>query len=101
MSCLETNFRREVTAATESFCELYPSVPVLVTSREVGYEQAPLDSSRFEVFRLSEFDDDQVRDYASKWFAADKDLTREQQQQKAAAFLEESQTVPDLRSNPL
>ncbi len=98
---LETNYRQEISADIESFCDLYPSVPVLVTSRGVGYEQAPLDPRKFEVFRLSEFDQNQVLEYANKWFAADKDLTPDQQTQKAASFLEESQSVPDLRSNPL
>ena len=98
---LDTRDRQEISADIESFCNLYPSVPVLVTSREVGYEQAPLDGRKFEVFRISEFDDNQVGGYAKKWFAADQDLTAEQQRQKVSAFLEESQTVPDLRSNPL
>lgn len=33
---LETNQRQKVTADVESFCRLYPSARVLVTSREVG-----------------------------------------------------------------
>lgn len=98
---LDTSYRQEISGDVESFCSLYPSVPVLVTSREVGYEQAPLDERRFEVFSLSPFDEDQVREYATKWFAADTDLTPEQQRRKADAFLEESQIVSDLRANPL
>ena len=34
----------------ELFAELYPSVPIIVTLREVGYDQAPLDEERFENF---------------------------------------------------
>lgn len=98
---LDTSYRREISGDVESFCSLYPSVPILVTSREVGYEQAPLDEGRFEVFRLAPFDEDQAQVYATKWFAADIDLTPEQQKQKAETFLEESRIVPDLRSNPL
>lgn len=98
---LDTSYRHEISSDVESFCNLYPSVPVLVTSREVGYEQAPLDENSFEIFRLAPFDDDRVQDYVMKWFATDKDLTTSQQKQKASAFLEESRLVPDLRSNPL
>jgi NACHT domain-containing protein len=98
---LDTASRREIASDIESFCTLYPSVPVLVTSREVGYEQAPLDQGRFVAFRLSPFDEDQVREYARKWFACDSDLTFDQRKQKAAAFLSESEVVSDLRSNPL
>jgi hypothetical protein len=98
---LDTSYRQEISSDIESFCNLYPSVPVLVTSRKVGYEQAPLDEKKFEVFRLTDFNEEQVREYARKWFAADIDLTPEQQKQKATAFIRESQIVSDLRTNPL
>ena len=98
---LDTSYRQEISSDVESFCNLYPSVPVLVTSREVGYEQAPLDQEKFEIFRLAPFNEGQVQEYATKWFDVNTDLTPEQRKQKVAAFLEESQPVPDLRSNPL
>lgn len=98
---LDTSRRQEVSRAVESFCTLYPSVPVLVTSRVVGYEQAPLDGRKFETFRLSDFDEEQVREYATKWFAANTDLNLEQQRRQAETFLVDSQIVPDLRANPL
>jgi hypothetical protein len=98
---LETNYRQKITADVESFCSIYPAVPILVTSREVGYEQAPLDDERFEAFRLAPFDENQISEYVTKWFRADTDLTPPQQQQKTKAFLKESRVVPDLRSNPL
>jgi len=98
---LETSYRQEISSDVESFCTLYPSVPTVVTSREVGYEQAPLDEEKFEIFRLSPFDEEQVKDYVGKWFSLDTHLTDEQQKQKVEAFLDESEVVPDLRSNPL
>jgi hypothetical protein len=98
---LDTSYRQEISSDVESFCNLYPSVPVLVTSREVGYEQAPLDQEKFEIFRLAPFDEGQVQEYVTKWFDVNTDLTPEQRKQKVAAFLEESKPVPDLRSNPL
>jgi hypothetical protein len=98
---LDTSYRQEISSDVEVFCTLYPSVPVLVTSREVGYEQAPLDEKRFEILRLASLDEGQVKEYVMKWFAVDPDLTLEQQQQKAQDFLKESRVVPDLRSNPL
>lgn len=98
---LDTSYRQEISADVEAFCNLYPSVPVLVTSREVGYEQAPLTDRIFETFRLSPFTDEQVGEYATKWFSADTEYTTEQQKQKSVAFLHESRVAPDLRSNPL
>jgi hypothetical protein len=98
---LDTSHRQEISADIESFCNLYPSVPVLVTSREVGYEQAPLDENRFSVYQLAPFDDEQVQEYVQKWFATDRDLTIPQQKSKAQTFLQESRVVEDIRANPL
>jgi hypothetical protein len=99
---LETSYRQEIRDDVQSFCHLYPAVPVLVTSREVGYEQAPLDEAMFEVFRLEPFNNEQVKSYVQKWFAvADADITVKQRQQKIDAFLQESKSLTDLRSNPL
>lgn len=98
---LDTSYRQEVSADVESFCTLYPNVPVLVTSRDVGYEQAPLDEETFSLLRIAPFDDEQVSDYSEKWFARDDDYPKEQRSQKAKAFLAESEVAPDLRSNPL
>ena len=98
---LDSSYRQEITSNVETFCKLYPSVPVLVTSREVGYEQAPLNEKIFELFQLAPFDDRQVREYADKWFSRDEDYSPEQKIQKARAFFSDSALVPDLRSNPL
>lgn len=98
---LETNYRQEISSDVESFGNMYPAVPILVTSREVGYEQAPLDERRYQAFRLAPFEHQQVARYASKWFGCDPDLTAEQQTRKARAFVQESAIVSDLRSNPL
>jgi hypothetical protein len=98
---LDTSRRREIGGDIESFCNYYSSVPVLITSRKVGYEQAPLDEGKFEVFRLDVFDDSQVEEYATNWFAADVSLTPDERERKTASFIEESQVAPDLRSNPL
>ena len=100
---LDTSYRQEIRDDVESFCHLYPSVPVLVTSRKVGYEQAPLDENLFEAFLLAPFDNQQVRAYVHKWFAlADEtDLTEKQRKSKSEAFLKDSAMVQDLRSNPL
>ena len=98
---LDTGYRQEISGDVESFCTLYPSVPVIVTSREVGYEQAPLSDDRFEVVRLAPFTDEQVRVYVGKWFATDDDLTHQQQHLKAEKFFGESSIVSDIRSNPL
>lgn len=98
---LETSYRQEISSDVEAFCRMYRSVPVLITSREVGYEQAPLNEKNFDLFRLGSFDAEQVEDYAKKWFVRDNEYSKDDNLQKAAAFVNDSAFVPDLRSNPL
>jgi hypothetical protein len=98
---LETHHRQQIRDDVESFQRRYPDAPILVTSRSVGYEQAPLSEDVFETASLAQFSDEQVAEYAYKWFSFDEDLTAKEQNAKAEAFIEESRSVPDLRVNPL
>ena len=94
--------RRRIRDVLESFSERFPATRVLVTSREIGYEQAPLDEEQFESLRLAEFSDEQVAKYAGNWFAAQPELAVAESARQADAFLRESELVtPDLRRNPL
>lgn len=98
---VDTGRRAEVSSVIEHFCIEYPLARVLVTSRFVGYDQARLDERDFIRYRIDRFDDEQVAEYARKWFASDTTLTAGQAAKDAAAFVTESASVPDLRSNPL
>jgi predicted NACHT family NTPase len=98
---LDTHYRQEISADVESFCNLYPAVPAIVTSREVGYDQAPLDGGTFSLYSIAPFNNEQVAAYARKWFDRDDELLPDLRAKKAAAFLKDSELTPDLRSNPL
>ena len=88
--------RRRLADLVEAFAHHYPLVTVVVTSRLVGYDEAPLDDELFADIRIAPFTDRQIADYANHWFALDG-----QDGDLAASFLVESADVPDLRSNPL
>jgi len=98
---LNTVDRLEIKQTVEHFCHEYASVPVLITSRQVGYEQAPLDTRVFKIFILGNFTDEQVSEYAQKWFTLNKLENGEEQKKLYESFLEESKIVADIRSNPL
>lgn len=98
---LDTSFRQTVTGNVESFCTLFPAVPIIVTSRRVGYEEAPLDTRLFSSFALAPFDREQVAAYVHRWFDVDTVLAVHERRRLADAFIEESAFVEDLRSNPL
>ncbi|GAA4775039.1 hypothetical protein GCM10023200_04400 [Actinomycetospora chlora] len=98
---IDPNERRSVVDSIESFGRRYPLVPIIVTTRRQGYESAPLDPLMFPSFVISDFDDDQVSEYAKSWFSLapiyhDQDATS-----IAESFIEESVHVAELRSNPL
>ncbi len=94
---LDTSRRTDVATRVEQFCIEYPLAPVLVTSRVVGYDQARLNDRHFSCYRLGGFRDEDVAEYARKWFA----LEDGAQADEAHVFLAESEGVPDLRANPL
>ena len=90
----ETHVRTQVVEAIHGFTHRYPNTPILVSSRKVGYDAAPLDRDLFLVAELTEFSREQVEEYTQKWFALD-------QPTLAGKFIEESELVADLRTNPL
>jgi hypothetical protein len=98
---LETSLRREVGQVVEGFTHRYPMTPILVTSRRVGYEEAPLDADLFAVLQLREFSSDQVEAYVRKWFSLDDSITTPRKSQMAESFLKDSEFVQGLRVNPL
>lgn len=93
--------RQEVARDVQTFANRYASTPMLVTSRVVGYEEAPLTNSVFERYQLMDFNDDQVEEYARKWFSLPSELSVGDREQLATAFIDESASVSDLRANPL
>ncbi len=97
---IDTNKRQLISDNIESFSHHFPSVPILITSRKVGYEQAPLSKDRFGTFYIADFDDSQVEEYVNKWFNKNYEDVSERKS-KIQSFLTDSIIVKDLRSNPL
>lgn len=98
---VDTALRRRITEDVESFCSQYDQAPVVVTSREVGYDQSPLDYEAFDVWRLSDFGDEQVQEYARKWFGAASNLRSTELSDTVDSFMDETEEIEDLRSNAL
>lgn len=91
----EVERRSTFVGRVESFASKYPTTSVLVTSRILGYERTGLSRSQFSHFRLEEFSLEQVREYSVRWFTA------RQKPELAEVFMTESDSVNDLRKNPL
>lgn len=91
----ERSQRAEMVQRIHAFTAQYPPTSVLVTTRTVGYERAPLDATIFRSVELQEFSIHQVEDYASRWF------THAGRPELCDTFMSESLSVEDLRVNPL
>ncbi|GAB2815109.1 NACHT domain-containing protein [Lentzea nigeriaca] len=98
---VQTELRRRVVSLVEGFAHLYPLVPILVTARKIGYEDAPLTTDLFTTSHIPEFDDQQVSDYVTRWFKLDEATSPDERERLASSFMEDSEQIPELRSNPL
>lgn len=99
---LDTSYREVIVADIENFCNLYPTVPVLITSRETGYDQAPLNPKLFKTYRLAEFNEPQIREYITKWFSIENQTAEPVQPSRISQFLKELKAIPpELNNNPL
>ncbi len=93
--------RRRVADLVHGFVSAYPLVPVVATSRTVGYADAPLERGLFRACLIAPFDTKQVCRYAENWFAADDSAPANERDRLREAFLRESTAISDLRSSPL
>ena len=99
---LESNQRQEMTRKIEAFCNLYPAIPVVVTSRKVGYQQAPLDPERFSGATIATFNSEQVEEYTRNWFTTNPDVEPDKRDELIKSFLNDLKIVPeDVKESPL
>ncbi|CAM4023900.1 NACHT domain-containing NTPase [Kibdelosporangium persicum] len=98
---IDTALRVRIVDTVHAFASRYPTTQILVTSRKVGYSEAPLDPDMFPVVALSHFGTAQIEDYVRKWFNLDSSLSTAERESFPRAFMHESELVRDLRENPL
>ena len=96
-----TNQRQDIVSDVQTFANRFASTPMIVTSRKVGYDEAPLPDDIFERYQLRDFETDQVEEYARKWFSLPSELSLNEGKQLAETFISESRSISDLRANPL
>ena len=98
---LDVGIRRNVRDNIESFAARYPLCKVLVTTRSVGYEEAPM-NDHFKIYHLAEFEEREVADYVTKFFRTVDRTSSEKAAEKSKEFIKETtKTASDLRRNPL
>ncbi|MEV0453690.1 NACHT domain-containing protein [Catellatospora methionotrophica] len=97
----DVGLRQRVVDLVDGFAMLFPLAPLIATSRAIGYQQAPLPHSRFNVCAISPFDDEKVFAYATNWFAHENAVKPSEREVLRDSFMRESESIADLRSNPL
>jgi hypothetical protein len=97
----DLSLRQRVADLVDGFAALHPLVPVIVTSRRIGYTDAPLRSPGVQTGAIASFSDQQVEAYAINWFQLDDGTPPNERDNLCTAFLRDSAIIPELRSNPL
>jgi thioredoxin-like negative regulator of GroEL len=95
--------RREVIAAVNALVNKYPRNRYLITSRLVGYEEAPLDKREFVHHTVLPFGDDDIHAFVTKWYdAREKDpiAARERSKHLIDTIMRGSR-IKTLAANPL
>jgi hypothetical protein len=92
---LDVTQRRRIVDQLNTIAEEYPATPIICTTRRSGFEIAHFRSRTFNVLMLGDYTDQQIAEYARKWF------TTARWGLKADRFLGESRTLGDLVKNPL
>ncbi|MGV0037843.1 NACHT domain-containing protein [Mycobacterium colombiense] len=87
--------RIDLVRRINALSSMFPLISILVTSREVGYDRAPLDQQIFARVQLKEFELNQALEYVNKWF------TVVGKKELIEPFIHDSEAVADLRLNPL
>lgn len=98
---LDTAKRREFVDIVAGFCDEFPLCPVIVTSRIVGYEDAPL-SEHFEELTLEKFERSEINEYLIKFLKVVTEKNKVDAERLAKDFLTQTdRSATDLRQNPL
>jgi predicted NACHT family NTPase len=98
---LNTAQRREFVDLVVGFVDQFPLCPVLVTSRVIGYKNAPMPPD-YDEFTLSPFNKKEVEHYLDRFFAKVFGLRKEDRPSQISRFMLQTETnAGDLRTNPL
>jgi HEAT repeat protein len=62
--------RMKVVSHIEQFTQLHTASRFIVTSRIVGYKEAPLSASEYQVYTLADFSEEQVKIFTQRWCPA-------------------------------
>ena len=65
----DTSLRLKIVQQVEMFAQAYPGNRFIVTSRIVGYREAPL-AAEYQAYTLADFNEEQIKTFTQKWCPA-------------------------------
>lgn len=86
--------RRNVVQKISRFAVSNQLASIVITSRRIGYGDAPFDKTKFEHYKLLPYSRCEIEEYSERWFGCDYASLKN-------AFLNEVKEVSDIASNPL
>jgi predicted NACHT family NTPase len=95
--------RGTVLTQIHGFTQRYPSVPVIVTSRVIGYSAQTLRDAGFQHFMLQDLEPEQIETFVQSWH----DLTytdgaeRDRKRDRLKQAIDRSKAIQELAGNPL
>jgi tetratricopeptide (TPR) repeat protein len=95
--------RRFVRDAVTALVAKFPYARYIVTSRSVGYDEAPLDRREFDHYSILPLDDAQIREFVQKWYQLRErePIQRKQRVEDIADTIEREPRIKSLARYPL
>lgn len=95
--------RREITSAVAAMANRYPRNRFIVTSRIVGYDEAPLNRREFEHHTVQPLSDEDIKSFVEKWYnARERDaVIRKERTEHLINTIMGEERIKSLASNPL
>jgi len=94
--------RKQISSLIMSFIQRFPEGRFIITSRNVGYDEAPLDRNSFVHILLMELLEDQVETFVRNWYA-EREINPTERETATEGLLEalKEEKVLELAQNPL
>ncbi|BCL33859.1 NACHT domain-containing protein [Nostoc sp. MS1] len=95
--------RAKICDAVIALANRFPGNHYIVTSRIVGYQEAPLNRRDFIHYTISELQDDDIRDFVTKWYTKREpdEVQRKTQINTLINTIQDEPRIQSLARNPL
>jgi predicted NACHT family NTPase len=100
---IDRQHHSNVLTQIHSFTQRYPQVPVIVTSRVVGYRAETLRNVGFHHYMLQDLNEEQIADFIHRWHdqTCSDDVDKQRKRERLKQAIQNSKAIQELAGNPL